>query len=83
MTITTSGDAMTSIVFNLSSQGQKRLTDITASTGTVAKQAKGDKTVTWTGSAKTVTFTVGEKAVYGSDGETKAGQFDFSSIVIK
>ncbi len=83
LTITTSGDAMTSIVFNLSSQGQKRLTDITASTGTVAKQAKGDKTVTWTGSAKTVTFTVGEKAVYGSDGETKAGQFDFSSIVIK
>ena len=83
LTITTSGDTMTSIVFNLSSQGQKRLTDITASTGTVAKQAKGDKTVTWTGSAKTVTFTVGEKAVYGSDGETKAGQFDFSSIVIK
>ena len=83
LTITTSGDAMTSIVFNISSQGQKRLTDITPSTGTVAKQAKGDKTVTWTGSAKTVTFTVGEKAVYGSEGETKAGQFDFSSIVIK
>ena len=83
LTITTSGDAMTSIVFNISSQGQKRLTDITPSTGTVAKQAKGDKTVTWTGSAKTVTFTVGEKAVYGSEGETKAGQFDFSIIVIK
>ncbi|MCR5463967.1 MAG: hypothetical protein K6F06_05500 [Bacteroidales bacterium] len=83
VTITTTGDAMTSIVFNISSQGQKRLAEITANTGTVAKQAKGDKTVTWTGSAKTVTFTVGEKAVYGSEGETKAGQFDFSSIVIK
>ena len=83
VTITTTGDAMTSIVFNISSQGQKRLAEITASTGTVSKQAKGDKTVTWTGSAKTVTFTVGEKAVYGSEGETKAGQFDFSSIVIK
>ena len=83
VTITTTGDAMTSIVFNISSQGQKRLAEITANTGTVSKQAKGDKTVTWTGSAKTVTFTVGEKAVYGSEGETKAGQFDFSSIVIK
>ena len=83
LTITTSGDAMTSIVFNISSQGQKRLTDITVNTGTVTKQAKGDKTVTWTGSAKSVTFTVGEKAVYGSEGESKAGQFDFSSIVIK
>ena len=83
VTITTTGDAMTSIVFNISSQGQKRLTDITANTGSVAKQAKGDKTVTWTGSAKSVTFTVGEKAVYGSDGADKAGQFDFSSIVIK
>ena len=83
VTITTTEDAMTSIVFNISSQGQKRLAEITANTGTVSKQAKGDKTVTWTGSAKTVTFTVGEKAVYGSEGETKAGQFDFSSIVIK
>ena len=73
---------MTKIVFNLSSQGQKRLTDITASVGTVATQAVGDKTVTWTGSAKEVTFTVGEKAVYGSDGESKAGQFDFNDVVI-
>ena len=83
VTVTTTGDAMTSIVFNISSQGQKRLTTITASTGSVAKQASGDKTVKWTGSAKTVTFTVGEKATYGSDGADKAGQFDFSSIEIK
>ena len=83
VTITTTGEAMTSIVFTISSQGQKRLTDITANTGTVAKQAKGDKTVKWTGSAKTVTFTVGAKAVYGSDGAESAGQFDFSSIEIK
>ena len=74
---------MTSIVFNISSQGQKRLTSITASTGSVAKQASGDKTVKWTGSAKTVTFTVGEKATYGSEGADKAGQFDFSSVEIK
>ena len=83
VTVTTTGDAMTSIVFNISSQGQKRLTSITASTGSVAKQASGDKTVKWTGSAKTVTFTVGEKATYGSEGADKAGQFDFSSVEIK
>ena len=72
-----------SIVFNISSQGLKRLTTITANTGTIATQSKGDKTVTWTGSAKSVTFTVGDKAIYGSDGESSAGQFDFSSVVIK
>ncbi len=83
VTVTTTGDAMTSIIFNISSQGQKRLTSITASTGSVAKQASGDKTVKWTGSAKTVTFTVGEKATYGSEGADKAGQFDFSSVEIK
>ena len=73
---------MTSIVFNISTQGKKRLAPITANTGTVATQKSGDSTVSWSGSAKSVTFTVGEKAVYGSDGETKAGQLDFDSIEI-
>ena len=80
--IATSGDAMTEIVFNISTQGLKRLAPITASTGTIATQAAGDVTVTWTGSAKEVIFTVGEKADYGSDGNEKAGQLDFTSIVI-
>lgn len=83
VTIATTGDAMTQIVFNLSSQGQKRLAPITADNGNVAAQQAGDKTVTWTGSSKSVTFTVGDKADLGSDGSSKAGQFDFSSIVIK
>lgn len=82
VTIATTGDAMTQIVFNLSSQGQKRLAPITADNGNVAAQQAGDKTVTWTGSSKSVTFTVGDKADFGSDGSSKAGQFDFSSIVI-
>lgn len=82
VTIETTGDPMTSIVFNISSQGLKRLSKITANTGTVATQSKGDKTVTWTGSAKSVTFTVGDTADYGSETD-KAGQLDFSSIVIK
>ena len=83
VTIATTGDAMTQIVFNLSSQGQKRLAPITSDNGNVAAQQAGDKTVTWTGSSKSVTFTVGDKADFGSDGSSKAGQFYFSSIVIK
>ena len=72
---------MTKIVFNLSSQGKDRLAPITASTGTIATQATGDETVTWTGDAAEVTFTVGDKSTYGSD-PSKAGQLDFTSLVI-
>ena len=72
---------MTKITFNLSAQGKKRLPPITASVGTIAKQNSADETVVWTGNASEVTFTVGEKATYGTDGEEKAGQFDFSEVV--
>ena len=75
-----STNPMTSIVFNLSAQGLKRLAPITASVGTIATQAIGDKTVTWTGNATSVTFTIGDKADYGSDGSSKAGQLCFSTI---
>lgn len=81
LTIKAASGNMTKIVFNISAQGKKRLAPITASTGTIAAQASGDETVTWTGNANEVTFTVGEKAVYGSDGAEKAGQFDFVSVV--
>lgn len=81
LTIKAESGNMTKIVFNISTQGKKRLAPITASTGTIASQASGDETVTWTGNANEVTFTVGEKANYGSDGADKAGQFDFSSVV--
>ena len=81
VTVATSGsNPITKIVFNISTQGKKRLAPITASNGTIATQASGDETVTWSGSTKTVTFTVGEKADYGSDGNTKAGQLCFDSI---
>ena len=82
LTITNSAGNMTKIVFTISTQGKRRLTEVSVSTGTIATQAAGDETVTWTGNAAEVTFTVGEKAVYGSDGAEKAGQFDFSSLVI-
>ncbi len=75
------GDAtITKIVFNISTQGMKRLTDITASTGTAVVDVDA-KTVTWTGSSSNVSLTVGEKAVYGSDGDSKAGQFDVDSPI--
>lgn len=73
---------ITQIVFNLSTQGKKRLAPITASAGTIATQKLGDNEVTWTGSATSVTFTVGDKATYGSDGASKAGQLCFTSVNI-
>lgn len=73
-------EEMTTIVFNLSSQGKKRLAPITASTGAIATQSTGDVKVTWAGKATSVSFTVGDKADYGSDGSTKAGQLCFTSI---
>lgn len=79
------GATLTKVVFDISTQGQKRLAAITASTGTVAAQALGDKTVTWTGEVTapaTLTFTVGESATYGSDGSTKAGQLCFSTFTL-
>ena len=71
---------MNTIVFKISAQGKKRMTDITANTGTVNFDDKA-WTLTWTGSASSVSFTVGEKATYGSDGESKAGQFDVDSPI--
>ena len=73
-------DEMKTIVFYLSAQGKKRLAPITANTGTIAAQQSGDATVTWTGKATSVTFTVGDNADYGSDGSSKAGQLCFSSV---
>ena len=83
ITITGAGNMnIQKVVFNLSKQGLTRLAPITASVGTIATQAAGDKTVTWTGDANSIKYTVGVKADFGSDGPTKSGQFDFTSIVI-
>lgn len=76
-----SDDNITSIVFNVSEQGLKRLAPITASCGTIKDQTSGDTTVEWAGHTKTVVFTVGDKANYGTE-NTKAGQLDFVSIDI-
>ena len=78
----TAPKAMGTIVFNISTNGKKRLAPITASVGTIATQASGDATVTWTGDATEVTFTVGDNANYGSEGATKAGQLCFGTIIV-
>lgn len=76
-----SNTTMTSMVFTVSKQGKRRLTDITPSTGTVTIDTEA-WTVTWTGSASEVTFTVGDKATYGTDGKSKGGQFDVDNVNI-
>lgn len=80
----TSDEPFNEVVFAISEQGLKRLATITADCGNVAAQAAGDNTVTWTSEegVTSVTFTVGEKADYGSDGAAKAGQLCFNYIDI-
>ncbi|MGM9689015.1 MAG: DUF6359 domain-containing protein [Alloprevotella sp.] len=81
VTVSTTGDNMTTIVFNVSSNGHKRLAEITADNGAVVVD-NTNWTVTWTGDAASVKFTVGEKADYGTDGNSKAGQLCFDNIEI-
>ena len=80
LTVSNSKENMTKIVFNLSTQGLKRLAPITASTGTIATQAENDTKVTWTGDASSVVFTVGDKAIFGSDGDAANGQLCFTTV---
>ena len=70
---------LTKIVFTVSAQGKKRLTDLTPSVGTVTI-ADDHSTITWEGNAAEVVMTVGEKAVYGTDGSEKAGQICFTDF---
>ena len=79
ITATCSAGNLTKIVFTISSQGKKRLTDVTPSTGTITI-ASDHNTVTWEGEATEIILTVGDKAVHGTDGSSKAGQFCFTQF---
>ncbi len=70
------------LVFHISAAGKKRWADITPSKGTITHDTDNGVIIWEAGDAdvKDVTLTVGDKATYGTDGETKAGQFDFSSV---
>lgn len=82
----TSSTPITKMIFVISNQGRKRLAPITASTGAIAAQTVCEANdpnpvyVTWTGNATEVTLTVGDKADFGTEGSSKAGQFDFSEV---
>lgn len=80
--LTISGKEIEKIVFTLAKDAKYRYTTFTPSVGTMAIQAKGDTQMTWTGDASSITFTVGEKATLGEDGDTKAGQIRISKIEI-
>ena len=82
-TFKVSGTSFTKLVFTMSKQGKRRWADVTASTGTVTLDTEAG-TTTWTNTTGVaeVTFTVGDKAVHGTDGDTKGGQFDLDKVVI-
>ncbi len=80
MTITApAGVNMTAISFTISKKGLNRQTNLAPSVGEVTEAAGS---CSWAGSANTITFTVGDKATLGTDGETKAGQFCFDALTI-
>lgn len=81
-TIDCAAGNMTEISFTISSQGKKRMTTVEASTGSMTVTGADDYTCKWVGDAASVTFTVGDKATLGTDGETKAGQLCFTQIDI-
>ncbi|MCQ2330821.1 MAG: hypothetical protein MJZ55_02410 [Paludibacteraceae bacterium] len=81
-TLTSNNSEMIEIVFNISNKGLARQADIAVSTGEIISYDMGNAKVTWRGNATEVIFTVGATNAHGSDGPTKAGQFDFTSIDI-
>ncbi len=83
LTKNTKDGPMTKIVFCISDKGLARQAEIAVSTGEITSYDMTNALVTWEGEASEVVFTVGEKATYGSDGATKAGQFDFTAIDIE
>ena len=84
-TITADGKVFTKIVFTVSDQGKKRLGDLTPSSGEIkfSSDEAPVETVTWEGDPTSeLTITVGAKATYGSDGASKAAQFDVNSPIV-
>lgn len=80
-TVTSSKANITKIVFYISSNGKKRWADVTPNIGTTTVNTTAN-TTSWEGNEKSITFTVGDKATYGTDGSSKAGQFCIDKLVI-
>ena len=77
--VTNSQENIKTLVFHISAAGKKRWAELSASEGAVTHDV-ANGVIIWEGDAQFVMFGVGEKAVYGTDGATKAGQFNFSSV---
>lgn len=70
------------LVFHISAQGKKRWTTITPSQGVITEDFE-NSTITWEANGEEVQYlmlSVGDKVTLGTDGTSKAGQFDFSSV---
>ena len=78
---TTDGTNLTNIVFTISSNGKKRLTDMTVNTGTCVSNGADTWTVVWNGEAPSVTFTVGATSTLGTE-SGKAGRLAFSAMEV-
>ena len=77
--VSNSQENIKKLVFHISAQGKKRWTELSPSEGAVTHDV-ANGVIIWEGDAQNIIFGVGEKAVYGTDGATKAGQFCFSSV---
>ena len=82
-TIVVSGPEFSTVTVVLASDAGGRYTTVTADSGQVGEQKLGDTQFTWTGSASSVAFTVGDNATLGSDGAIKGGQIRFCKIIVK
>lgn len=83
LTVSTTGNKITKIVFSISEQGKKQWADLKSTSGAVVAD-KAKSIATWENAVGTtsVTFTVGDNCKYGTAATTKAGQFCFNSVVI-
>ena len=77
--VSNSQENIKKLVFHISAQGKKRWAELSPSEGAVTHDVANGNVI-WEGDAQNIIFGVGEKAVYGTDGATKAGQFAFSSV---
>ena len=77
---TTDGTNLTNIVFTISSNGKKRLTDMTVNTGTCVSNGADTWTVVWNGEAPSVTFTVEATSTLRT--ESGAGRLAFSAMQV-
>lgn len=77
--VSNSQENIKKLVFHISAAGKKRWAELSASEGAVTHDVDNG-VIIWEGDAQFVMFGVGEKAVYGTDGAKKAGQFNFSSV---